>query len=85
MGMKGKDIMGMTRFSEIEQKVVDFLRNVDAPNLPSHIAPFIYETREDTTAAVLELERKGILYRERDTTFFFSTGEVDAFSLKRLN
>jgi hypothetical protein len=77
--------MNATRFSEIEQKIVDFLRNVDAPNLPSHIAPFIHETCERTKAAVLELERKGILCRERDTTFFFSTGEVDAFSLKRLN
>jgi hypothetical protein len=68
--------------TEIEQKIVNFLRAVDAPNLPSQIAPFICETCDNTTAAILELERKGILYREPDISFLRATGEAASFGLR---
>jgi hypothetical protein len=76
-------VASQTTLSEIEQKIVGFLRDAGAPNLPSQIAASIHETRRETTAAVLLLEHKAILYRETNCAFLTSTGETYAFGLKK--
>jgi hypothetical protein len=74
-------VASRTTLSEIEEKIVGFLRDAGAPNLPSQIAANIHETRRETMAAVLVLEHKGMLYREPNCAFLSSTGETYAFGL----
>jgi hypothetical protein len=56
---------------------------VNSPNVPSQIALNIRETRRETTTAVMQLERRGMLYRKPDLKFFTLTGETFAFGLKK--
>jgi hypothetical protein len=76
--------MSQMTFSETERRIIDFLRKANEPNQPSLIAANISETKRETRAALLELERKGILYREPDFTLLIFTGEREAFGLKQL-
>ena len=71
--------MNEAPFEEIELKIIQYLRKVKAPNVPSLIATEIRETREDTLQAIERLVKKGILHSERDFTFFNNTGETKAF------
>jgi hypothetical protein len=81
--------MSQFALSEIELKIVVFLCNVGSANVPSQIASYIHETRDDTAKAVWELERKGILCKappckEPDSIFLRSTREAVAFGLRKL-
>jgi hypothetical protein len=67
---------------QIESKVIEFLRRVHAPNVPSQIAAQIHEDTEPTRIAVERLMKKGKLYTKTDTTFLRLTGEMTAFGLR---
>lgn len=72
------DSMQETPFNEIDAKVFEFLRKVRAPNVPSQIAVYIHETRDDTLRAVERLTKNGFLRLVPDFTFLNSTGEKEA-------
>ena len=73
--------MSETPPKDIETKIIEFLGRVGAPNVPSQIACYIHEPREETNRAIERLVKQGRLYSVSDFTFLNSTRETTAYGL----
>jgi predicted transcriptional regulator len=65
----------------IEAKIINFLRDLDAPSHASQIAVQIQETREDTLRAIQRLVKDRTIKGKQDFSLFSSTGEIVAYTL----
>jgi hypothetical protein len=65
----------------IEAKIINCLRDLQAPGNASQIAVQIQETREDTLQAIHRLVKDRTLKGRQDLTLFNTTGETVAYTL----
>jgi len=65
----------------IEAKVINFLRDANAPIHASRIAVQIQERREDTLQAIQRLVKNRTVAATQDLALFNSTGETVAYVL----
>ena len=65
----------------IEAKIINCLRDLNAPGTASQIAVQIQETREDTLSAIQRLVKDHTIKGQQDLTLFDSTGETVAYTL----
>ena len=65
----------------IEAKIINCLRDLNAPGTASQIAIQIQETREDTLRAIQRLVKDHTIKGQQDLTLFDSTGETVAYTL----
>ncbi len=65
----------------IEAKIINWLRDLNAPDTASQIAVHIQETGEDTLRAIQRLVKDGTIKGKQDFTRFDSTGEIVAYTL----
>jgi hypothetical protein len=65
----------------IEAKIINFLRDENAPCPISQIAVHIQETRENTLLAIQKLVKNRTVKTVQDLSLFNSTGETVAYDL----
>jgi hypothetical protein len=65
----------------IEAKIINCLRDLNAPGNASQIAVHIQETREDTLQAIQRLVKDRTIKGQQDFALFNSTGETVAYTL----
>ena len=65
----------------IEAKLINCLRDLNAPGHASQIAVHIQETREDTLRAIQRLVRDKTIKGRQDLALFNTTGETVAYTL----
>jgi hypothetical protein len=65
----------------IEAKIINCLRDLNAPGTASQIAVQIQETQEDTLRVIQRLVRDRTIKGRQDFTLFNSTGETVAYTL----
>jgi hypothetical protein len=73
--------MKVALLEHIEAKIINFLRDVNAPCPASQITGQIQETREDTLLAIEKLVKSRTLKTIQDFSLFDSTGETVAYAL----
>jgi ribosomal protein S28E/S33 len=69
----------------IEAKIINCLRDLNAPGHASQIAVHIQETREDTLRAIQRLVRDKTIKGRQDFALFNTTGETVAYTLADLS
>jgi len=65
----------------IEAKIINRLRDLNAPGTASQIADRIQEKREDTLRAIQRLVKDHTIKGRQDLSLFNSTGETVAYTL----
>ena len=73
--------MKAASLEHVEAKIINFLRDVEAPSPASQIAIHVQETREDTLLAIQKLVKSQTIKAIQDFAFFDATGEIVAYAL----